>query len=198
MTWNWWDPSQCIQMAPSLRLALVGTRALLKKNTPGRMHTTGTHPPRCQANNIGPWFTPEFYHIPYALPWGYNEPPGKSSQRAEKSTDKLASWCQQTHSEVSTGIPTMNIHLEHILKHKDRIMRCTLVQHTVIHVVSVYWEVLGWNPWYNCQTLHWCSESWVPPGGQQCLALNGKSMYADSTRRIKESICMTGPHVYLT
>ncbi len=26
----------------------------------------------------------------------------------------------------------------------------------------------GWNPWTHCQTLHWCSGSWVPPGARQC------------------------------
>ncbi len=30
----------------------------------------------------------------------------------------------------------------------------------------------------HCQTLRWCSGSWVPPGARQCLALCGESMQA--------------------
>ncbi len=37
-------------------------------------------------------------------------------------------------------------------------------------------QVSGWNPWTHCQTLRWCSGSWVPPGARQCPASCAKSM----------------------
>lgn len=39
-----------------------------------RTCTIGAHPLGCLANEIGPFFAPEFYHVPDVLPWGCNEP----------------------------------------------------------------------------------------------------------------------------
>lgn len=58
----------------------------------GWMQTIDTYLRRGQANKIVPFFAPQFCHIPYALPWGYIELPGRSFPSIFKQWEKWTSF----------------------------------------------------------------------------------------------------------